>query len=178
MNNNRLLLVTVVFAFMISGCSLIPRFPSTPGNQPKQKFHHSEKMRTEPKIIEIIDSEGRVIKAQIGEVTTKSYDVALETVIPKPSFFRRVWNLFGWPIILITAFVLFVPGGGVIFGMIFKRASGVLKKGFSQTTRGIETFLESDADEESKKKLLKNLSNAMDEDTKETVSKLKRTNGV
>ncbi len=159
-------IVGIFFASLIlSGCATPFNFPSTPRNEPQQKFIHSETFKSEPKIIKVGGED-----VYVGDKIEKTYDTGLSQTKPKASIFQKVMALgVGWIILMVLG--MFFPPVALVMGIFNRGASKVTSK----VVMNVEKALDRMDNTEAKEKFVKTLSENMDPGTKEAVRKIKKT---
>lgn len=133
------IILPIVLAVMLSGCSLLPRITfDKPGVTPQstQKSSKNETCSGEYKV----DSDGRMISCsknyRNSENNYKQSDRKFTLGERIGNFFR---NLTGWGLPLVILAIVFIPGfGGALLGFIFNNLFGVASKGFRSLVSGIQ----------------------------------------
>jgi hypothetical protein len=162
---------TLVLTCLLSyGCAG-PGFgvwPTAPKSEPKPSYSKTETQRVEPRIVRILDAEGKAVVGEIAFAEERTYAVNATPPVHRASFWG--WLLSRWWAWLLL--VLFIAAPGAFIG-IAKIILSRFKKGTAQIVEGVERYLNSDAPREAKDKLLQILSTTYDKDTKKLVNEIK-----
>lgn len=169
--------IFVVFLPLITGCAGTGGFgswPSAPTNEPKPQYSKIERWKSQPTILKTQLADGTVAVQEIAYAEEREYAVnATPGQSEQRGFFGWLFSSSGLWMWIVLAFILFVPGGWGIFTWALGRVRGRLGK----AVKGVEDFLQSDAPEEIKKKLLDSIRGRVGDDkkTKSEIDNLKRS---